>query len=197
MFTPTFTPTFTPMFTLMTHTRYHSIAIALHWLMALLLICGFALGLYMVDLKFSPQKLTLYSYHKWIGVSIFAFAILRVFWRLTHQPPPLPASVPRWQVAASNATHWLLYVFLLAAPLSGWLFSSASGVPTVPFGIAALQLPDLIEKNRELAGTLKFVHLSITYSFAALVALHVAAVLKHILIDRDGILRRMLPAQNS
>lgn len=181
----------------MPQTRYHGIAIALHWLIALLLICGFALGLYMVYLPFSPQKLTFYSYHKWIGVSIFTFALLRVLWRLTHQPPPLPVSVPRWQVAASNATHWLLYVFLLAAPLSGWLYSSAAGVPTVPFGIAALQLPDLIEKNRELAGTLKFVHLSITYSFAGLVALHVAAVFRHLLIDRDGIMRRMLPVKYS
>jgi cytochrome b561 len=181
----------------MTPTRYHGIAIALHWLIALLLICGFALGLYMVDLKFSPQKLSFYSYHKWIGVTVFSFALLRVLWRLTHRPPPLPASVPPWQAAASNATHLLLYVFLLAAPLSGWLYSSAAGVPTVPFGIAALQLPDLIEKNRELAGTLKFVHLSITYSFAALVVLHVAAVFKHMLIDRDGIMRRMLPIKHS
>ena len=180
----------------MTQNRYHGIAISLHWLIALLLICGFALGLYMVDLKFSPQKLTLYSYHKWIGVSVFTFAVLRVLWRLTHQPPPLPASVPLWQVAASNATHLLLYFFLFAAPLSGWFYSSATGVPTVPFGIAALQLPDLIEKNRELAGTLKFVHMSITYSFAGLVALHVAAVFKHMLIDRDGIMRRMLPVKS-
>ena len=179
----------------MTQNRYHGIAISLHWLIALLLICGFALGLYMVELKFSPQKLSFYSYHKWIGVSVFTFAVLRVLWRLTHQPPPLPASVPGWQVAASNATHLLLYIFLLAAPLSGWFYSSATGVPTVPFGIAALQLPDLIEKNRELAGTLKFVHMSITYSLAGLVALHVAAVFKHILIDRDGIMRRMLPVK--
>ena len=175
--------------------KYTRVAIALHWLIALLLIGGFALGLYMVELKFSPEKLKLYSYHKWIGVSVFSLAVLRLLWRLTHQPPPLPASVPAWQVAMSNATHVLLYLLLLAAPLSGWLYSSAAGVPTVPFGIAALQLPDLLVKDRALAATLKFVHMSITYSLAALVALHVAAVFKHVLIDRDGIMRRMLPGK--
>ena len=175
--------------------KYTRVAITLHWLIALLLIGGFALGLYMVELKFSPQKLTFYSYHKWIGVSVFSLAVLRVLWHLTHQPPPLPASVPAWQVAMSNATHLLLYLFMLAAPLSGWLYSSAAGVPTVPFGISALQLPDLLSKDRTLATTLKFVHMSITYSLAALVALHVAAALKHVLIDRDGIMRRMLPGR--
>ena len=175
--------------------RYSGVAIALHWLMALLLVAGFSLGLYMVSLKFSPQKLTFYSYHKWIGVTVFTLALFRVIWRLTHRPPPLPASMPMWQVAASNATHTLLYMLLLIAPLSGWLYSSSAGVPTVPFGIAALQLPDLVEKNRELASTLKFVHMAITYSFAALVGLHVAAVVKHMLIDRDGIIWRMIPGK--
>jgi cytochrome b561 len=173
--------------------RYNRVAITLHWLMALLLVAGFSLGLYMVSLKFSPQKLTLYSYHKWIGVTIFSLALLRVIWRMTHRPPPLPAAMPIWQVAASNATHTLLYVLLLIAPLSGWLYSSSAGVPTVPFGIAALQLPDLVDKDRELASTLKFVHMTLTYSFAALVGLHVAAVVKHTLIDKDGIIWRMIP----
>ncbi len=175
--------------------RYSGTAIALHWLLALLLVAGFSLGLYMVSLKFSPQKLTLYSYHKWIGVTVFALALVRLLWRLTHRPPPLPASMPMWQVAASNASHALLYTLLFVAPLSGWLYSSAAGVPTVPFGIAALQLPDLVGKDRELASTLKFVHMAITYSFAALVGLHVAAVLKHLLIDRDGIIWRMIPGK--
>ena len=177
--------------------RYSSTAITLHWLIALLLVCGFSLGLYMVSLKFSPQKLTYYSYHKWIGVTIFSLALLRILWRATHTPPPLPAALPQWQVAMSGATHLLLYLLLVAAPISGWLYSSSAGVPTVPFGIEALQLPDLVEKDRALAFTLKFVHMSITYSFGALVALHVAAALKHTLIDRDGIMSRMLPGKNS
>ena len=177
--------------------RYSGIAILLHWLIALLVICGFALGLYMVSLKFSPQKLSYYAYHKWIGVSVFTLAMVRIIWRITHTPPAHPAPLPVWQQAASGAVHALLYLLLIAAPLSGWLYSSAAGVPTVPFGIEALQLPDLVGKDRALAFNLKFVHMTLTYSFAALVLVHVAAALKHALIDRDGIMSRMLPGKTS
>ncbi len=175
--------------------RYPGIAIALHWLIALLLVCGFALGLTMVSLTFSPQKLSFYAYHKWIGVTIFALALLRLVWRANHAPPLLPLALPQWQRALSGAVHALFYVLLLAAPLSGWLYSSAAGVPTVPFGIACLQLPDLVDKDPALAFNLKFVHMTLTYSFAALVLLHVLAALKHAVIDRDGIMSRMLPGK--
>ena len=197
---PAVTPAATPVATSVataaaTPTRYSGIAILLHWLIALLVVCGFALGLYMVSLKFSPQKLSYYAYHKWIGVSVFTLAVVRIAWRWKHTPPPQPAAMPAWQRATSGAVHTLLYLLLIAAPLSGWLYSSAAGVPTVPFGIEALQLPDLVAKDRARAINLKFVHMSLTYSFAALVVLHVAAALKHAVIDRDGIMARMLPGK--
>jgi cytochrome b561 len=177
--------------------RYSGAAILLHWLTALLLVGSFSLGLYMVGLKFSPQKLTLFSYHKWIGVSVFFLALVRLLWRLGHQPPPLPESMPAWQVAASRASHALLYVFLLATPVSGWLYSSAAGVPTVPFGVAMLQLPDAVGKDGDLAATLKFIHMALNYSLGALICLHVAAALKHLFINRDGIMSRMLPGKRT
>ncbi len=177
--------------------RYSGVAILLHWLTALLLIGSFSAGLYMVDMKFSPQKLTLFSYHKWIGVSVFCLAMVRLLGRLDHRPPPLPGWMPAWQVAASHASHALLYLFLLATPVSGWLYSSASGVPTVPFGVAMLQLPDVVDKNGELAVTLKFVHMALNYSLGALICLHIAAALKHLLINRDGIMSRMLPGKKT
>ena len=175
--------------------RYGGSAIALHWLIALLMCCGFGLGLYMVELRFSPQKLMFYSYHKWIGVTVFALAVLRVLWRIVHRPPPLPASVAPWQQALSGAIHVLLYLLMLGIPLSGWLYSSATGVPTVPFGIAALQLPDLFGRDRDLAVSLKFLHLTFNYTLASLVLLHVGAALKHQFLDRDGIMLRMLPGR--
>jgi cytochrome b561 len=101
--------------------------------------------------------------------------------------------MPAWQAAASGASHTLLYLLLLATPISGWFFSSAAGVPTGPFGVAMLQLPDMVDKNGDLAVTLKFVHMAINYALGALICLHIAAALKHLLINQDGIMSRMLP----
>jgi cytochrome b561 len=173
--------------------RYTRPAILLHWLIALLIVCGFCVGLYMTGLKFSPTKLSLYSYHKWIGVTVFTLAVLRLLWRLTHQPPPLPEDMPAWQRSAAGALHLLLYLLILIIPLTGWLYSSAAGVPTVPFGIAALQLPDLLERNKETADSLRFLHMTLNYSMATLVAMHVLAALKHQFLDKDGLLSRMNP----
>jgi len=111
--------------------------------------CGFPLGVYMQDLPLSPTKLQLYSYHKWIGITVLLLAGLRVVWRLTHRPPPLPDSVVRWQRQVSAAVHGLLYVLILAIPLSGWLMSSAKGFPVVWFGV--MPLPDLVGKDKALA----------------------------------------------
>ena len=170
---------------------YTRTAIVLHWIAALLIIGNLCWGLYMVGLELSPQKLKYYSWHKWNGVTIFTLAAVRLLWRLTHPAPELPATMPRWEKMAAHASHYLLYVLFFAAPLSGWLFSSATGFQTVYFGV--LPIPDLLGKNRELADVLKLVHRSIVYALGGLVALHVAAAIKHHLHDRDDVLVRMLP----
>jgi cytochrome b561 len=172
--------------------RYGATAIALHWLVALLLLCGAALGLYMVDLELSPAKLKLYAWHKWAGVTIFLVALVRALWRLTHPAPPPPPSVPAWQRHAAALIHALLYVLLFAIPLSGWLMSSALGVQVVYFGV--LPLPDLVAKDKVLGEQLKLLHLSLNATLLVLVALHAAAALKHHFLDRNDVLRRMLPA---
>ena len=172
-------------------TRYTTTAIVLHWLMALLLFVVFPLGLYMHDLKLSPAKLQLYSYHKWIGVTLLLLALLRILWRIAHTQPPLPASLPRWQKLGSGVVHALLYVLMLAVPLSGWLMSSAKGVQTVWFGI--LPLPDLVDKDKALGHLLGNVHQNLNYILLLLVAGHIAAALKHHYVDRDAIFARMLP----
>jgi cytochrome b561 len=160
--------------------------------MAAMIVCAAGLGLYMVGLDLSPQKLRLYAWHKWLGVTIFIVALVRAAWRLTHAAPRLPASVPRWQQRAAAYTHGLMYVLLFAIPISGWLTSSASGVPVVLFKV--VPLPDLLEKDRLLAERLALVHASLNYALLALLALHVAAALKHHFYDRDEVLRRMLPS---
>lgn len=171
--------------------RYGAVAIALHWLVAAALLVTFPLGLYMADLPLSPRKLTLVSYHKWIGVTVLALMSLRLAWRLTHRPPPLPLAMPAWQRRAATLAHWMLYGLLLAIPLSGWLYSSAVGVPTVYLGL--WQLPDLVGKDKALAEALKLAHKSLNFTLLALVVVHVAAAIKHHFVDRDGLLARMLP----
>lgn len=171
--------------------RYTRTAIALHWAIALLIFTAFPLGVYMHELPLSPDKLRLYSYHKWIGVSIFLLAVLRVTWRFTHRPPPLPETMPRWEKLAASTVHYLLYALILAVPLSGWLMSSAKGVQTVWFGV--LPLPDLLGKNKELGDLLKEVHEILNFTLLGLVLAHIGAALKHQFIERDGILARMIP----
>lgn len=172
--------------------RYGATAQLAHWLIALLLVAVFALGFYMVDLKLSPTKLKLFSYHKWIGVSIFALMLLRLGWRWYRTPPALPAAMQPWARRAAEITHRLLYLLVLLVPLSGWLMSSAKGFQTVLFGL--LPIPDLLAKDAALGAALEVTHWALNKMLLAVVALHVAAALKHALIDRDGVLQRMLPA---
>ena len=170
---------------------YTGVAIALHWLVGAAILGSFAVGLYMVDLQLSPQKLRIYSWHKWAGVTIFLLVLLRTSWRLSHRPPPLPDSMPAWQIRAATATHVLLYLLMLAVPLTGWMSSSAKGFQTVYFGV--LPLPDLLAKNTELGDLLGKIHMLLNYSMAALVVAHVGAALKHHFIDRDEVLAHMIP----
>ena len=170
-------------------TPYTRMAITLHGAMALLMVAGFSIGLYMVGLPLSPLKLQLYSYHKWIGVSVAALLLPRIIWRGLHAPPPLPAGMPAWERTAAHASHLLLYVLMASVPVSGWLMSSAKGVTTVYLGL--WPLPDLLARNEPLGLFLQALHRILNYALLSLVSLHVAAALKHHFIDRDGVLGRM------
>lgn len=170
--------------------QYTLIAIGLHWWIALLIFIAFPLGIYMHDLPFSPTKLKLFSWHKWIGVTVFMFVVVRIYWRLRHSPPALPESMANWQKLVSHFTHGLLYLLMVAVPLSGWLMSSAKDFQTVWFGV--LPIPDLLGKDKELGNLLVIVHETFNFSLLTLVAVHVLAALKHHYIDKDMILRRML-----
>ena len=175
------------------HTPYHPLAVALHWLLGLALVGLFMMGLYMSDLPFSPQRLKLYNWHKWAGVVVLTLSFVRLMWRLRHRPPELPAALvqamPAWQRVAHHATHAGLYVCFFATPLLGWAYSSAAGFPIVLFGV--WPLPDFVPVSEALAEVLKPLHKLSAFGMAALVVLHVAGALKHQLVDRDGLLRRM------
>jgi cytochrome b561 len=117
---------------------------------------------------------------------------VRLLWRLGHPAPALPAAMKPWEVAVAHASHILLYVLFFAAPLTGWLFSSAAGFQTVYLGV--VPIPDLLSKNKEVADVIKAMHRWINYTMAAVIVVHAAAALKHHFIDRDDVLRRILPA---
>ncbi|MBP7453757.1 MAG: cytochrome b [Ottowia sp.] len=175
--------------------NYTPMAKLLHWLLAVAIVGVFCVGLYMEGLPFSPQKLKLINWHKWAGMTILILSALRIVWRLTHRPPALPgrvlAGMPAWQQAAHHGAHHLLYLLFFAVPLIGWAYSSAAGFPIVLFGV--LPMPDLLSVDKELAASIKPWHAYSAYALATLVVVHVAAVIKHQFIDRDGLLTRMLP----
>ena len=170
---------------------YTRTAIVLHWLVALLVLINFPLGVIMHEMVLSPDKLRMLSYHKWLGVTVFILVVVRLAWRAKHKPAPLLATMPQWQRMAAQAVHVLLYALLFAIPLSGWLMSSAKGFQTVYLGI--LPLPDLLPKDKVLGDALSALHQLLNFTLLILLAGHVAAALKHHFIDRDGTLARMLP----
>lgn len=178
--------------------RYTGLAMAAHWLLALGLIAALALGWYMTGLPFSPSRLKLYNWHKWLGVSLLALSLLRLLWRLTHRPPELPAAVsramPRWQHWAHHGTHHAMYLLFFAVPLLGWAYSSAAGFPIVFLGL--LPLPDFVGADPALASAIKPLHGAAAWALVALIAMHVGAALKHQFIDRDGLIWRMLPGHS-
>jgi cytochrome b561 len=170
---------------------YTRTAISLHWAIALLIFAAFPLGLYMHNLPLSPDKLKLFSYHKWIGITALTLAVVRVAWRVNHRFPGLPTIMPRWERFSALAMHNLLYALILAVPLSGWLMSSATGFQTVWFGV--LPLPDLIGKDKELGHLLLELHQALNFLLITLVGGHIAAALKHHFVAHDHILPRMVP----
>jgi cytochrome b561 len=176
-----------------TEARYNGLAIALHWLLAVMIVGAMGVGLYMADLPFSPTRLKLYNWHKWAGVTLLLLSALRLLWRLAKRPPALPARIadamPAWQRMAHHGTHHLMYLLFFAVPLTGWAYSSAAGFPIVWFGV--LPLPDWVPADKALAESIKPLHELAAWSLAALVIAHVGAALKHQWIDRDRLLARM------
>jgi len=176
--------------TTITPPRYTATAVVLHWLVAVLIVCGFTLGLSMVPLPLSRQKLEWYLWHKSIGLTVFLLTCLRLAWRSLHPPPPLPP-MPEWQRKTTAIAHGALYALLLLIPLSGWLYSSSTGVQVVYLGL--LPLPDLVPKDKALAAVLRACHVTLNFTLLALVCVHAAAALRHHFVDRDAVLWRMLP----
>lgn len=164
------------------------IAITLHWVMAILLIGLLALGLYMVGVPISLEKLKLYGWHKEYGILALLLVIIRIIWRFTNITPRL--SLPLLEKLAARAVHWAFYGFMIAMPITGWLITSAAGLPVSVFGWFVL--PNLVGPNDQLMKLCEEIHKWLGYGLIATIILHASAALKHHFINKDDILRRML-----
>ena len=171
------------------NSTYTPVAKGLHWLMAALIIGLLVLGIYMHELPLSPEKLQLYSWHKWAGVTVFLLLWLRLLWRLSHRPPALPASMSTRMQWTAHAGHAVLYALMVLIPLSGWLMSSAKGFQTVWFGV--LPIPDLIGKDKALGELLAQAHKLLNFLLMFTLSGHVGAALWHHFVLKDDTLRRM------
>jgi cytochrome b561 len=169
--------------------RYDGVAVALHWLVAILVAGEFVLGWWMQGIPKQPPgpRVDAFNLHKSAGLAILLLMLLRVAWRVGHRPPSL-AWLPRWQATAARVTHSGLYALLLALPAAGYLGSAWSGYPVRFFGIT---LPAWAAKDPGLKDTFSAAHLALGYALAMLVMLHVAAAARHALVNRDGVLARM------
>lgn len=170
--------------------RYGVVATGLHWLIAILIIGLLAVGLYMTFIPISAWKLKLYGWHKEFGMLVLMLVLFRLAWRLGNVLPSLPETVPYWQQVAAHTVHWVFYGFMVTLPLTGWLITSASGLPVSFFGLFVL--PDLVAPSENLRYFFTQCHMWLSYALIAVMCLHISAALKHHFIDKDDILKRIL-----
>lgn len=169
-----------------------SVTRTLHWLIALAVVGLFCVGWYMKGLPNTPGKVKVYALHKSMGLTVLALVALRIAWRIAEAVRPAhPPGMPAWQARASAAVHLGLYAVMLGMPLSGWWFNSAANFPLRWFGL--FKVPALAGADAGAKALAGAIHFYGAWLLALLFVLHVAGALKHHFVDRDMVLRRMLP----
>ncbi|WP_299327062.1 cytochrome b [Parasphingopyxis sp.] len=176
-------------------TRYTNIAIALHWIIALLVMVNIAIAIGSEDLSREARGPCMDA-HKAIGITIFLLAAARIGWWFRHRPPALPDTMARWQRAIAKGTHFLFYALMLGLPLSGWLWMSTYPAPFSWFGLVDVPMLPVVGQEG-LGELLHEAHEIMGKAMIALVALHLLAALKHLLVDDDDLMHRMLPGDSS
>jgi cytochrome b561 len=178
--------------------RYSAMAIALHWLMAIVLFALLVQGLYMVslpDVGFDTWKILLILYHKQLGMLALTLAVLRLAWRVGHALPALVETLPEWQKVIARFVHLCLYGLMFALPVTGWLMSSAAGFPVSFLGL--FQLPDVVSPNEYLFRAYAQAHKWLSYGLIGLTLVHAGAALRHHFVIKDETLQKMLPGAHS
>lgn len=174
-----------------TESRYGVISIFLHWLMAIIVIGLLALGLYMVSLPISLQKLKFFGWHKEFGILVLMLVCARLGWRFANVQPQLPSHMRTLERVGAHGAHLALYGCMFAMPLTGWMLSSAADLPVSFFGLFVL--PDLVSPDNHLRDLLITIHGWLGYGLIALIVMHASAALHHHFYYKDDILRRILP----
>lgn len=168
---------------------YGAIAKVFHWVMALIILGLVFVGLYMVTLPYTPQKVEIYVLHKSFGFLVLFLVLARLFWRFINIKPSPHDNHKKWEVVLAKLAHVFLYVAMIGMPLSGWLMSSAGEYPVPFFG---LTMPDIVSKNPDLAKAMGAAHSVLAYMLIIAIGLHAMGAFKHYFIDRDTTLKRMI-----
>jgi cytochrome b561 len=171
--------------------RYGVVTQMLHWAIVALIIVQFVLAERADELPRGMAKIATLAQHKSFGITILFLVLLRVVWRWMNPVPKIPNTLPRWQQLGAHISHYGLYVLLFATPLLGWTMSSARNFPVSYFGL--FTLPNLVAPDRTLYEFLHEAHEVAAKLIFGLAVLHAVAALKHHFIDKDNVLRRMLP----
>ena len=171
-------------------TTWNPVARAFHWGIALLILLQGVVGWYGHEMERSPAKIEVMTAHKSLGITLLLLALLRLAWRAGHRPPPPPPDSARWEVRAATFTHVLLYVLIIALPLSGWLAASTSLVPWKLWWI--LPWPDIAPVSEGLHEFAEELHEVLVKLLIAVLVVHVGAALRHHFLKRNDVLLRML-----
>ncbi|WP_426437727.1 cytochrome b [Bradyrhizobium genosp. P] len=169
---------------------YGTTAKTFHWVIVALLAVQYPIGWLMPDLHRGQTPGAAMTFHVSFGIIILILIVLRLIWRLTHPVAP-ESSLPPWQRLSSEVLHWMLYFFVLATTVSGWLFASFRGW-SVSF-LYLVPLPMLASDNAAAGKAMDGLHQAAEWSLLVLIGLHIAAALTHLLIYRDRVMHRMLP----
>jgi cytochrome b561 len=169
---------------------YTLTARVLHWLTAALVLVQIPLGLLVVNVKLGAWGEVLYNLHKSIGATLIPIVLIRLAYRLTHPPAPLPPDIAPLQRLAAETVHWCLYGLLVAQGMIGWIATSAYPAPIPVFGL--FELPHIWREDRALSDLLFVVHRTIGIVMAVLLVGHIGAALQHHFIRKDRVLMRMI-----
>lgn len=171
---------------------YGSVTKFLHWLIFFLVLGMLLVGFFMDDIGDKGLKSQVIMLHKLTGLTVLSLMIFRLIWALMNPKPQLPNGSKRWERIAEYAGHGLLYLLLIAMPLSGWLMVSAAGKPPTFFNLFAIPMPG-VAGNDTLKHLGDSLHTIIAWTIIVIVSLHILAALRHHFFEKDDILLRMLP----